>query len=71
MVRHSHREAFDSRHRLQATVAEPTTIDLSGVQPYTARFDLQNTVPIAYRPWHNGPYHVTMGKKSVDPLKLA
>ncbi|KAG9945500.1 hypothetical protein KCU85_g7216, partial [Aureobasidium melanogenum] len=42
---------------------EPTTINLSGVQPCAADFDWRTSEPIAYRPWHNGPYHVTMGIK--------
>lgn len=53
-------------HDIVHKLAEPTTIDLSGVQPYAADFDWRRSVPIAYRPWHNGPYHVTMGKRSLN-----
>ncbi|KAG9600590.1 hypothetical protein KCU77_g2089, partial [Aureobasidium melanogenum] len=50
-------------HDIVYKLAEPTTTDLSGVQPYAADFDWRRNVPIAYRPWHDGPYHVTMGIK--------
>lgn len=43
---------------------EPATIDLSAVKPVATSFNWQIASPVPYRPWHNGPYHVTMGMRS-------
>ncbi|TIA46500.1 hypothetical protein D6C79_05153, partial [Aureobasidium pullulans] len=43
---------------------EPATIDLSAVKPVATSFNWQIASPVPYRPWHNGPYHVTMGIKN-------
>jgi dimethylamine monooxygenase subunit A len=41
--------------------AEPDHIDTDSIQPIKPNFDWRSQPETPYRPWHNGPYHVTMG----------
>ncbi|KAL4954552.1 hypothetical protein BDW69DRAFT_183445 [Aspergillus filifer] len=38
--------------------------DLSSIKPLPATFGWRTQEPIPYRPWNNGPYHLTMGIKN-------
>jgi hypothetical protein len=37
-------------------------LDFSATQPIRSNFDWTNEDVKPYRPWHDGPYHMTMGE---------
>lgn len=50
--------------QLHLTRTDEGELDLSGFQPVSSNFDWKTTPETPYRPWHNGPHHVTMGMYS-------
>jgi hypothetical protein len=47
---------------------EPSFIDVARIKPIRPDFDWRTQKQLPYRPWKNGPYHVTMGKAAVRYL---
>ncbi|KAM0549851.1 hypothetical protein ACHAPJ_009293 [Fusarium lateritium] len=45
---------------------EPDFIDVSRIKPTKPHFEWRSQEQTPYRPWRNGPYHVTMGLKNTD-----
>ncbi|KAL4879322.1 hypothetical protein BJY04DRAFT_220177 [Aspergillus karnatakaensis] len=45
---------------------EPSSIDVSGIKPLKPDFDWRHQEPTPWRPWNNGPYHITMGLKPAN-----
>ncbi|KAL1957363.1 hypothetical protein VTO42DRAFT_6043 [Malbranchea cinnamomea] len=61
------------RKDLSASVAskavvkdEPTSINVRDIKPIAPNFDWREQDEIPYRPWSDGPYHITMGLKKVN-----
>lgn len=52
-------------HVCLVTKAEPSFIDVARIKPIRPDFDWRTQKQLPYRPWKNGPYHVTMGKAAV------
>ncbi|KAK5938673.1 hypothetical protein PMZ80_008864 [Knufia obscura] len=42
------------------------SLDLASVKPLEQNFDWRQRDENPYRPWHDGPYHVTMGLKNAE-----
>ncbi|KAF9894231.1 hypothetical protein FE257_007733 [Aspergillus nanangensis] len=40
--------------------------ELGGIKPQPKAWTWDHQEPVPYRPWHNGPYHVTMGLKNAN-----
>lgn len=47
------------------TKPEPSFIDVARIKPIRPDFDWRTQKQLPYRPWKNGPYHVTMGMAAI------
>ena len=55
---------FGSLSTTPLTLTDWDVLDFSTIEPVSSNFDWKAQPEMPYRPWQDGPYHVTMGRQT-------